>query len=60
MEASDPVVMLGLSIATRTAAKATLRMRKMPHPPYTGHRIVLILLFTAARDGPVGDIEGQD
>jgi hypothetical protein len=41
MEASDPVAMLELPIATRTATKAKLRMRKMPHPSCTPGRNVL-------------------
>jgi hypothetical protein len=44
MEASDPVAMLELPIATRTARKAKLRMRKMPHPSCTTCRNVLTFL----------------
>jgi len=47
MEASDPVVMLISPIATRTVAKATLRMRKMPYPSFTG--CLNVLTFVSFR-----------
>jgi hypothetical protein len=57
MEASDPVVMLISPIATRTVAKATLRMRKMPYPSFTGRLNVLTFVSFRERDDHLSGIE---
>jgi hypothetical protein len=60
MEASDPVVMLIPPIATRTVAKATLRMRKMPSPSCAGRMNVLTFLPFVEKDVHLSSIEGRD
>jgi hypothetical protein len=60
MEASDPVVMLISPIAIRTVAKATLRMRKMPHPSRKACDNVLTFLPLHERGNRLSGIEGRD
>jgi len=59
MKASDPVVMLVLPIAIRTVAKATLRMRKMPHPSFATRLNVLTFLSRQERNARLCGVEGR-
>jgi hypothetical protein len=59
MKASDPVVMLVPSIATRTVAKATLPMRKTQHPSCIRDRNVVTFLSSRGTGDPLIGIEGR-
>ena len=56
MKASDPIVMLVSSIASRTVANATLRMRKMSHPSCAA--AANVLTFMLLTNDPLNDGEG--